>query len=68
MDKLLILLGVVGAFLAAAIYPLMFLMYGAVAGTLVDYQKYRIMNGLAGNMTLPSFLTDDNSTNSSNFW
>ena len=59
MDKLLILVGVLSAFLAAGIYPLMFVMYGAVAGTLVDYQKYRIMNGLAGNVTLPSFLTKD---------
>jgi hypothetical protein len=34
------IIGIIGAFGAASIYPLMFYLYGKVAGVFVDYKIY----------------------------
>ena len=40
-DVVLLILGVFAALASAGLYPMMFFFYGKIAGTLVDYEKYR---------------------------
>jgi hypothetical protein len=44
LDKFLIFFGTVAALLAAAVFPLMFTLYGKAAGTLLDFQMNRYLN------------------------
>lgn len=41
IDKILLIVGTISALIAGGIYQLMFLIYGNVAGVLVDYQTFR---------------------------
>lgn len=40
------IVGTVSALCAASIFPLMFFMYGQVAGTLVDFDKIKVFNDM----------------------
>ncbi len=48
---MVIIVGTIAALLSAAVYPLMFLMYGKVAGTLVDYNKNKTAATINYNLT-----------------
>jgi hypothetical protein len=40
------IIGTISALSAASIFPLMFFMFGQVAGTLVDFDKIKVFNDL----------------------
>ena len=41
IDKILIFIGVIGAFSAAAMYPIVFFLYGEIASSFVDHEVFK---------------------------
>jgi hypothetical protein len=60
-DLVLLLVGVIASLAAAAIYPLMFLMYGEVANTLIDLEKFKKISN-ATNSSFPNLINMSNNS------
>nr|UOU03327.1 ATP-binding cassette subfamily B1-like 12 [Brachionus rubens] len=69
LDKVLLIIGTIAAFASAGIYPMMFYMYGKVAGTFIDQQrenylnKTNLTNVLPNNQTSECFDTSNSNYN-----
>ena len=44
IDKLLLLVGTLASLFGGLVYPFMFFMYGDLAGTFVDFDKFKLSN------------------------
>jgi hypothetical protein len=68
IDYLLLFVGFVASLAAAAIYPLMFLMYGEVAGTFIDLEKYKILNNAPNDSLVNQTLTNISNSSTISKW